>query len=101
MNQIPQMKRVDSVDALRGFAVVAIMLLHFVEHFIYGVYPEATSKTAKMKNRVSGTLCSSFLPERVIRFSLFFSDSRSLSSSETKRLKAATSEDVSHGGWSY
>ena len=35
MNQIPQMKRVDSVDALRGFAVVAIMLLHFVEHFIY------------------------------------------------------------------
>ena len=37
MNQIPQMKRVDSVDALRGFAVVAIMLLHFVEHFIYGV----------------------------------------------------------------
>ena len=49
MNQIPQMKRVDSVDALRGFAVVAIMLLHFVEHFIYGVYPEATSKTAESR----------------------------------------------------
>ena len=51
MNQIPQMKRVDSVDALRGFAVVAIMLLHFVEHFIYGVYPEATSKTAELLNQ--------------------------------------------------
>ena len=27
------------------------MLLHFVEHFIYGVYPEATSKTAELLNQ--------------------------------------------------
>lgn len=101
MNQIPQMKRVDSVDALRGFAVVAIMLLHFVEHFIYGVYPEATSKTAELLNQSVWDALFFILPERVIRFSHFFSDSRSLSSSETKRLKAVTSEDVSHGGWSY
>ena len=42
------MSRVDSVDALRGFAVAAIMLLHFIEHFIYGVYPQAASETAKL-----------------------------------------------------
>ena len=42
--------RVEVVDALRGFAVAAIMLLHFVEHFIYSVYPEATSETAKLIN---------------------------------------------------
>ena len=51
MNQTSKMNRVESVDALRGFAVVAIMLLHFVEHFIYGVYPEATSETAKLLNQ--------------------------------------------------
>ncbi len=51
MNQTLKMNRVDSVDALRGFAVVAIMLLHFIEHFIYGVYPEATSETAKLLNQ--------------------------------------------------
>ena len=51
MNQILKMNRVDSVDALRGFAVVAIMLLHFIEHFIYGVYPEATSETVKLLNQ--------------------------------------------------
>lgn len=51
MNQTLKMNRVDSVDALRGFAVVAIMLLHFIEHFIYGVYPEATSESAKLLNQ--------------------------------------------------
>ncbi len=51
MNQPLKMSRVESVDALRGFAVVAIMLLHFIEHFIYGVYPEATSETAKLLNQ--------------------------------------------------
>ena len=51
MNPTLKTNRVDSVDALRGFAVVAIMLLHFIEHFIYGVYPEATSETAKLLNQ--------------------------------------------------
>ncbi len=51
MNQTLKMSRIDSVDALRGFAVVAIMLLHFIEHFIYGVYPEATSETAELLNQ--------------------------------------------------
>lgn len=51
MNQTLKMKRVEVVDALRGFAVVAIMLLHFIEHFIYGVYPEASSETVKLINQ--------------------------------------------------
>lgn len=50
MNQIITNERVTVVDALRGFAVVAIMLLHFIEHFIYGVYPEASSQTAQAIN---------------------------------------------------
>lgn len=50
MDKSLKTSRIDVVDALRGFAVVAIMLLHFIEHFIYGVYPESTSETAKLLN---------------------------------------------------
>lgn len=32
-------ERLDLVDALRGFALAAIILLHFIEHFAYDVYP--------------------------------------------------------------
>ncbi len=31
--------RIDVVDALRGFAVMAIILVHNIEHFIFPVYP--------------------------------------------------------------
>lgn len=34
-----QSQRIEMVDALRGFAVMAILLLHNVEHFIFSVYP--------------------------------------------------------------
>lgn len=34
--------RIEMVDALRGLAVVAIVLIHSVEHFIYPVYPDPT-----------------------------------------------------------
>ena len=32
--------RIEVVDALRGFAVMAILLVHNLEHFIFPVYPE-------------------------------------------------------------
>ena len=32
--------RVEAVDAVRGLAVMAILLIHNVEHFIFPVYPE-------------------------------------------------------------
>ena len=39
MNQLQKTLRIEMVDALRGFAVMAILLLHNVEHFIFSVYP--------------------------------------------------------------
>ncbi len=40
MNQtLQKTPRVELVDALRGFAVMAILLVHNVEHFIFPVYP--------------------------------------------------------------
>lgn len=37
---IEKTPRIEVVDALRGFAVLAILLVHNVEHFIFPVYPE-------------------------------------------------------------
>ena len=34
--------RIEVVDALRGFAVMAILLVHNLEHFIFHVYPESS-----------------------------------------------------------
>ena len=31
--------RIEVIDALRGFAVMAIILVHNLEHFIFPVYP--------------------------------------------------------------
>ena len=35
--------RIEAVDALRGFAVMAIMLLHNIEHFNFYDFPTASS----------------------------------------------------------
>jgi len=35
-----KMPRIEVVDALRGFAVMAILLVHSLEHFIFPVYPD-------------------------------------------------------------
>lgn len=40
MNQsLTKTPRIEVVDALRGFAVMAIILVHNLEHFIFPVYP--------------------------------------------------------------
>ena len=38
--------RLEVVDSLRGFAIMAIMLLHSIEHFNYYVFPSADSQPA-------------------------------------------------------
>ena len=38
-NRIQKTSRIELVDALRGFAVLAILLVHHQEHFIFPVYP--------------------------------------------------------------
>lgn len=73
MNQTLKMGRVDVVDALRGFAVAAILLLHFVEHFIYAVYPESTCETAKLINQgVWDSMFFVFGGKSYVMFALLF-----------------------------
>ena len=46
MQQTPTSKipRIEVVDALRGFAVLAIIVVRSLEHFIFPVYPDAASQ---------------------------------------------------------
>lgn len=43
LNKTP---RIEVVDALRGFAVLAILLVHSLEHFIFPVYPAVADQPA-------------------------------------------------------
>lgn len=42
--------RIEVVDALRGFAVMAILLVHNLEHFIFPVYPEQQAAWLEVLN---------------------------------------------------
>ena len=41
---ISKSPRIEVVDALRGFAVLAILLVHHIEHFIFPVYPAPSAQ---------------------------------------------------------
>ncbi|WP_106831770.1 DUF418 domain-containing protein [Parabacteroides pacaensis] len=43
-SEITKLPRIEVVDALRGFAVMAILLVHNIEHFIFPVYPDAAGQ---------------------------------------------------------
>ncbi|PZX93207.1 hypothetical protein DOS84_12720 [Flavobacterium aquariorum] len=44
--------RVEVVDALRGFAIMSIMLLHNIEHFDYYYFPEALPEWMKVLDKI-------------------------------------------------
>lgn len=46
--------RIEVIDALRGFAVMAILLVHSLEHFIYPVYPDPANQPAWLNLADSG-----------------------------------------------
>lgn len=46
--QIGKKPRIEVVDALRGFAVMAILLVHNLEHFIFPVYPTESPEWLKI-----------------------------------------------------
>lgn len=44
MEKITRHARVDVADALRGLAVLGIILLHSIEHFNFGAYPDTSTQ---------------------------------------------------------
>ena len=45
MENIQKKERILAIDALRGFAVMGIILLHNIEHFNFYSFPETSSPT--------------------------------------------------------
>ena len=69
----PTAKRIDMVDALRGFAVMAILLLHNVEHFIFSVYPtESPAWLSVLDSGVCNAIFALFGGKAYAIFSLLF-----------------------------
>ena len=54
MELLKKTPRIEVVDALRGFAVMAILLVHNLEHFIFPVYPESSLCTVSSLSFSSG-----------------------------------------------
>jgi uncharacterized protein len=48
--------RIEVVDALRGFAVMAILLVHSLEHFIFPVYPDPAIQPGWLNTLDQGVL---------------------------------------------
>lgn len=62
-------RRIEVVDALRGFAVMAIILMHNIEHFIFPVYPTDQPRWLNALAKECLTRFSAFLRERHTLFS--------------------------------
>ena len=71
--------RIEVVDALRGFAVMAILLVHNLEHFIFPVYPESSPEWLTILD--AGVF--NCLQENHMLSSPCFSDSLSISNRTT------------------
>ncbi|MCC8172280.1 MAG: DUF418 domain-containing protein [Parabacteroides sp.] len=52
--------RIEVVDALRGFAVMAILLVHSLEHFIFPVYPDPAAQPGWLNVLDSGVFSITF-----------------------------------------
>lgn len=74
MNQsVSGTKRIEMVDALRGFAVMAILLVHNLEHFIYPVYPsESPEWLAVLDKGVFEAVFALFAGKAYAIFALLF-----------------------------
>lgn len=69
----PSATRIEVVDALRGFAVMAIMFLHNIEHFNFYEFPAASSEWVKaLDHGVWNVLFFLFSGKAYAIFSLLF-----------------------------
>lgn len=65
--------RIEVVDALRGFAVMAIFLVHNLEHFIFPVYPDGSPEWLNVLDQgVFNVIFSLFAGKAYAIFALLF-----------------------------
>ena len=65
--------RIEVIDALRGFAVMAILLVHSLEHFIFPVYPTDSPEWLNiLDNGTLNVIFSLFAGKSYAIFALLF-----------------------------
>lgn len=73
MKEMVKNSRVEVVDALRGFAVMAILLVHNLEHFIFPVYPvESAEWLSVLDQGVFNVVFSLFAGKAYAIFAMLF-----------------------------
>ena len=73
MELLKKTPRIEVVDALRGFAVMAILLVHNLEHFIFPVYPESSPEWLSVLDAgVFNAIFSLFAGKSYAIFALLF-----------------------------
>lgn len=87
MEQLLEKKpRIEVVDALRGFAVMAIILVHNLEHFIFPVYPADSPHWLNVLDQgVFNTIFSLFAGKAYAIFALLFGLTFYIQSSNQRR----------------
>ena len=91
--------RIEVVDALRGFAVMAIILVHNLEHFIFPVYPTDSPTWLNVLDQACSMRYSACSPEKHTPFLPCYLALPFISKAITRSGKAKISGIVSCGGW--
>ena len=60
-NSVLKKPRIEVVDSLRGFAIMAIMLIHSIEHFNFYVFPDPSTQPAWLNSLDTGIWDTLFL----------------------------------------
>ena len=93
MNTLTNPHRILVIDALRGFAILSIMLLHNIEHFDFYYFPEDLPAGIKQLDSIIwGTLFFLFAGKSYAMFALLFGFTYHIQS--TNQLKKGKSFDL-------
>lgn len=85
-NSVSKSNRIEVVDALRGFAVVAILLVHCIEHYIYTEYPETSNMWLwVLDSTIDLTVMSLFAGKSYAIFAILFGLTFHIQSSRRKK----------------
>ena len=83
---VDKSSRIEVVDALRGFAVMAILLVHNLEHLIFPVYPENSPDWLNILDQgVLNTVFTLFAGKAYVIFALLFGFTFYIRSKNQKR----------------
>lgn len=98
---VDKSSRIEVVDALRGFAVMAILLVHNLEHFIFPVYPENSPGWLNVLDQgVLNSIFALFAGKAYAIFALLFGFTFYMQSNNQKS-KGRISAIVFCGVWRY